>query len=97
LLYSNRDSESAAFLDELQALERQLSGFEFVPTMTGEPDFEGETRRIDEDFLRDRLGDLSGYRFMVAGPPPMADGVIGVLAAAGVPEPQIARDGFSGY
>jgi ferredoxin-NADP reductase len=97
LLYSNRDTESAAFLDELTELARRLPNLEFVPTMTGEPDFVGENRRIDEDFLRDRLGDLSRYRFMVAGPPQMADGVVGVLNEAGVPEEQVARDGFSGY
>src|SRR3954462_8826668 len=46
LIYSNRDTESAAFLHELRELEQQLSGLTFVPTMTGEPDFEGETRRV---------------------------------------------------
>lgn len=97
LLYSNRDTESTAFFDELRELERQLEGLEIVFTMTGEPDFEGENRRIDADFLRDHLGNVGEYRYMVAGPPAMADGVIGELHEAGVPEEQIARDGFAGY
>lgn len=97
LIYSNRDVESTAFMDELRELDRQLAQVEVIFTMTGEPDFEGENRRIDEDFLRDHLGDAGSYRYMVAGPPAMADGVIAVLHAAGVPEDQIARDGFAGY
>ena len=97
LIYSNRDSESTAFLDELREIDAQLDRFKLVLTMTGEPDFEGENRRVDADLLSDHLGDLSQYRFMVAGPPAMADGIIAVLHEAGVAEDRIARDGFAGY
>ena len=44
LIYSNRDRESAAFLDEL---ERAIPGLRVVLTMTDDPDWDAETRRID--------------------------------------------------
>src|SRR5947199_4222823 len=53
LVYSNRDRESAAFLDELQDLERSSPGFRLVLTMTDDPDWDGESRRIGAAFLQD--------------------------------------------
>lgn len=97
LIYSNRDTESTAFMDELRELEQRLEHTRVIFTMTGEPAFEGETRRVDQGFLRDHLDEVDRYRYMVAGPPAMADGVIAVLHETGVPEDQIARDGFAGY
>jgi ferredoxin-NADP reductase len=98
LLYSNRDRESTAFFDELQELEGAIPGLEVVFTMTGDPGWEGENRRVDAEFLRDRLGDeLTTSTYLVAGPPPMVEGVVEALQAAGVPEEQIRPDRFSGY
>jgi ferredoxin-NADP reductase len=98
LLYSNRDRESTAFVDELQELERAIPGLRVVYTMTGDPSWEGETRRIDEEFLRDHVGDeLLTSTYLVAGPPPMVEGVVEELERAGVPEAQVRPDRFSGY
>jgi ferredoxin-NADP reductase len=98
LVYSNRDRESAPFLDELQELERANPNFRLVATMTKDPDWEGETRRIDTELLRDHLEeDLTAYTYLVAGPPAMAEAVVEMLKNAGVPEEQISSDGFSGY
>ena len=49
LVYSNRDRESTAFLDELQELEQTLPGLRLVLTMTDDPGWEGETRMIDAE------------------------------------------------
>jgi len=98
LVYSNRDRESAAFLDELEELSTTSDGLRLVPTMTEDPSWRGETRRIGAELLRDHLaGDLSAYRYLVAGPPPMVDGVTSELTAAGVPEDRVQADRFSGY
>jgi ferredoxin-NADP reductase len=97
LVYSNRDQESAAFLDELQALELP-GGFRLVATMTQDPGWAGETRRIDAELLRVHLDqELGSYTYMVAGPPTMAEGTVETLKSAGIPEEQISSDGFSGY
>src|SRR6266487_429554 len=50
---------------ELQQLERELADFRLVATMTKDPEWEGETRRIDGDLLRDHLGeDLRAFSYM---------------------------------
>src|SRR5439155_24771857 len=45
LVYSNRDRDSTAFLDELTQLERENSNFHIVVTMTNEEGWYGATRR----------------------------------------------------
>jgi ferredoxin-NADP reductase len=98
LLYSNRDQESTAFFDELQELERQIDGLNVVFTMTEDPDWDGETRRIDTDFVREHgSGDLTACTYIVSGPPAMVNGVADMLEGEGVPEQQVIRSRFAGY
>src|SRR5262245_43538992 len=98
LVYSNRDRESTAFLDELQELAQRNPNIRLVLTMTDDEGWDGETRRIDAVMLRDVLeGDLNDYRYLVAGPPGMAKAVEAELKGAGIPEEQVASDSFSGY
>jgi ferredoxin-NADP reductase len=98
LVYSNRDRESAAFLDELVELERAIPNLQLVFTMTDDPSWEGESRRIDADLLQDHLGsELGALTYLIAGPPAMVEGVVETLRAAGVPEAQVRPEGFSGY
>lgn len=96
LVYSNRDRESSAFLDELEELERRIDGLRVILTMTDEPGWEGETRRLDADVLGELVG-LDGKTFLVAGPPAMANAVAESLLAAGLPEDRVLADTFSGY
>ena len=97
LVYSNRDRESAAFLDELAELGRRIEGLRVVLIMTEEAGWEGETRRIDAEVLGDVVGELETRRFLVAGPPAMAQAVVDSLLAAGLPEDRVLADKFSGY
>src|SRR5947208_974727 len=98
LVYSNRDCESAAFLDELLELERLSPDFQLVLTMTNDSAWDGESRPIDAALLRDHLGDeLQSFTYLIAGPPPMVDAMVAMLQGAGVPEEQVRPDRFSGY
>jgi ferredoxin-NADP reductase len=98
LVYSNRDRESAAFLDELLELERANPNLRLVLTMTDDPEWNGETRRIEAHLLRDHLGDeLGAFTYLVAGPPSMVEAIVGTLRGAGVPEEQVRPERFSGY
>ena len=98
LMYSNRDRESTAFFDELQERERQIEGLKVVFTMTEDPGWDGETRRIDADLVRDQLeGALGSYTYIVSGPPGMVNGVADMLEGEGVPEEQVIRSRYSGY
>jgi NAD(P)H-flavin reductase len=98
LVYSSRDRESAAFLDELLKLERENSNLELVLTMTDDPDWEGESRRIGPELLRDRLRERwQELMYLITGPPAMVDGVVETLKGAGIPEKQLLPDRFGGY
>jgi ferredoxin-NADP reductase len=98
LIYSNRDRESTPFLDELSELDQTRDAFQLVLTMTEDPSWNGETRRIGPELLRDHLSDdLSSYAYLVAGPPAMVDSIVETLHAAAVPEERISADRFSGY
>ena len=98
LVYSNRDRSSTPFLDELQELERAIPGLRLVLTMTDEEGWEGESRYVGPELLTDHLeGELGDHTYLVAGPPPMVEAVVGQLSEAGVPEEQVLPDRFSGY
>jgi ferredoxin-NADP reductase len=98
LFYSNRDRESTAFFDEVRDFEGRIPGLQVVFTMTAEPGWDGETRRIDADVLRDHLDDeLSAHTYLVAGPPDMVNGMVEVLQGADVPEEQVLAARFAGY
>jgi ferredoxin-NADP reductase len=98
LIYSNRDRESTPFLEELSELERARTNFDLVLTMTEDASWNGETRRIGPELLRDHLSDdLRSYAYLVAGPPAMVDSIVATLDAAEVPEERISADRFSGY
>jgi ferredoxin-NADP reductase len=98
LVYSNRDRASAAFLSELQELERDHENIRLVLTMTEDPDWQGEGRRIGPELLRDHLGDaLSSFTYLLAGPPAMVEAVAEQLRGEGIPEDRIRAEGFSGY
>jgi ferredoxin-NADP reductase len=98
LLFSNRNRAETAFLDELLDLEERLPDFRLVLTMTDDPDWDGERRRMDAQFFRDHVGDVIGdATFMIAGPPAMVEAMKEALAEAGVAEDRIRAERFSGY
>ena len=97
LVYSNRDRESAAFLDELEEIERRADGVRVILTMTDDPGWSGESRQLDADVLAELVGGLEGKTFLVAGPPEMAEAVADSLTGAGLPEERVLADKFSGY
>ena len=97
LVYSNRDQAGTPFLDELKGFEQQIPGFHLILTMTQDPAWSGEKRKIDAEFLREHLGDLDGFTFLIAGPPAMATAVTESLQTAGVTEGHLFTDNFTGY
>jgi ferredoxin-NADP reductase len=97
MIYSNRDRESAAFLDELRELEQELD-LRLVLTMTEDSGWDGETRKVDARFVQDYLGaDLDELTFLVAGPPAMTEAVQHALTEAGARDENVIASRFSGY
>ena len=60
--------------------------------------WDGEARMVDAQFVKDHLGDdLDRYRFLVAGPPAMVEGVQKALQEAGVQDENLITERYSGY
>jgi Na+-transporting NADH:ubiquinone oxidoreductase subunit NqrF len=58
----------------------------------------GETRLIGPELLRDHLSDdPRSYAYLVAGPAAMVDAMVEMLNMVGVPEERVCADRFSGY
>ena len=63
---STTTARAAAFLDELRELEGANPNVRLVLTMTDDPGWDGEARRIGPDLLRDHLGDdLGSFTYLI--------------------------------
>jgi NAD(P)H-flavin reductase len=66
--------------------------------MTQDPSWEGETRKVDAQFVQDYFGeDLDQHTFLVAGPPAMAEGVQRTIHEAGAQDENVIAERYSGY
>jgi|KBSMisStandDraft_5_1062788.scaffolds.fasta_scaffold14103_6 ferredoxin-NADP reductase len=101
LLYSNRRPEDAAFLGELQALERANPRFRLVATMTemagSARAWNGQTGPLDAATIRAAVTTLPNAIFYLAGPPAMVAALRHTLIEAGVDEDDIRTEEFLGY
>jgi ferredoxin-NADP reductase len=101
LAYSNRRPEDAAFLDELQQLERKNKHFRLMATMTdmgkSAREWSGERNFVDADMLQRLVGDLAAPVFYVVGPPAMVEAMQWTLDGAGVAKDRIRTEEFYGY
>lgn len=101
LLYTNRRPEDAAFLDELQSLERANDRFRLVATMTemerSSRKWNGQTGLLDADTVGAAMRALPDSVFYLAGPPAMAETLRRTLSEAGVDGDDIRAEEFFGY
>ncbi len=102
LFYSNRRPEDAAFLSDLQNLEKENPNYKFIGTMTDMPnskeEWHGETGYINKEMLVKYLGEnLEGPIYYIAGPPGMVEAMRKFLNEAGVNDDYIRTEEFSGY
>jgi ferredoxin-NADP reductase len=97
LLYSNNDKKSTAFYDELKAMEQKNNNLKVVFTMTKDPEWQGESRMIDSQFIKNYIQSPHSNIYMVSGPPIMVQASINVLKSFGVDDDNIMTDNFIGY
>ena len=101
LLYSNRRPEDAAFLAELQALERSHAPFRLTATMTqmsaSKQAWSGRAGVIDAALIERCVAELGRPVFYVVGPPAMVEAMHLTLADAGVADDAIRSEAFYGY
>jgi ferredoxin-NADP reductase len=91
MIYSNRTSDDATFVEDLEEWQAYNTNFEFITRWTAE---EGH---IDEPFLKKHIKNLAKPIFYVAGPPGMVAGTTKLLIESGVHEDNIKFEEFAGY
>jgi ferredoxin-NADP reductase len=91
LLYANRRPEDAAFLPELQSLERTNSNFRLQAIMTA------SAGRISGETVERFAGEIAHPVYYLAGPPSMVEGVTSVLRRIGVTDDDMQSEEFYGY
>jgi Na+-transporting NADH:ubiquinone oxidoreductase subunit NqrF len=105
LFYANKSTESAAFLEEFEAIHKDNPNVAFIPTMDNpSPSWHGETGRISAEMLIRHLNSIAspnrhaaGPIYYVAGPPAMITGIRSVLNNAGIDDDDVRSEEFSGY
>ena len=101
LFYSNRRPEDAAFLADLQSLERDNPKYKLVASMTelekSQQPWNGETGLISQEMLRRHLKGAMSLIYYIAGPPAMVRGLRDVLSKAGIKPGDIHCEEFAGY
>jgi len=89
LLYANRDTDSVAFKDELEAISREHQNFHITH-------FIGDNK-IDEAALQTHAAKLNNPTFYVSGPEPMVEAFETTLERIGVDKQHAKFDYFPGY
>jgi ferredoxin-NADP reductase len=101
LFYSNRRPEDTVFLQELEAIARELPGFRLVATMTrmaeSAREWQGETAHVGTALLGRHLSSVRGPVYYVCGAPTLIAGVRYELEHAGVAGDDIMIEMFGGY
>lgn len=97
LLYSNKTAEDAPFLDDLKKLEEKNPNFNFVPVMTRDSSWDGETGHIDAEMLKRYVPDVEKPIYYLSGPKNMVQAMYRMLVEAGANEDNIRAEEFSGY
>lgn len=97
LVYSNRNQSSTAFLEELQNYPLPPTTYNLILTMTDDPNWQGERRKVDAKFIKEYFPNVNANFYYVVGPPAMVDPVQRSLLEAGVDISNIKIENFTGY
>jgi ferredoxin-NADP reductase len=101
LSLSNRRPDDAAFLEELEELEKENPNYKFIGTMTNMAGsnrvWRGETGFINQEMLTKYIGDLAAPIYYIAGPPAMVAAMRQTLSGAGVNIDDVRAEEFAGY
>lgn len=101
LIYSNRRPEDAAFLQELEGIEKENTRYRLIGTMTrlqeSRQKWAGRTGLLDKRMLSERMYDLKDSICYVAGPPTMVSAIGHALSELGISEDAIRCEEFAGY
>lgn len=96
LLYSNRNSKSIAFKDELDKLHEESMGkLKVIYLVSDDPEWTGEKGKLDKEKLNRFVPDLIEREVYLCGPSPMMKSTIKMLKEFGVKRSRIHFEKFS--
>ena len=101
LFYSNKRPEDAAFLEELQILEKENKNFKLIATMTemenSKQAWRGETGFINKEMLQKYIKNLNSPIYYMSGPPAMVKAMRELAEKNGATDDNIKFEEFAGY
>jgi ferredoxin-NADP reductase len=101
LFYANRRPEDAAFLGELQDMEKANPNHKLIACMSqmehSHRDWQGETGVINTQILAKYLKGVIAPIYYITGPPTMVKAMHTMLNDAGIDEDNIRIEEFAGY
>lgn len=97
LLHFNTNQTTAPFYDTLQKFNQILKNFYFVPIMSENKNWSGETGYINQDIIQKHSQHFSEPFFLVVGPPPMIKNTLLSLKELAISESRILTEEFTGY
>ncbi|MBN1168924.1 FAD-dependent oxidoreductase [Candidatus Woesebacteria bacterium] len=96
LVYSNTKESWVIFMDELGEYAKD-DNFKFIPTMTQDDSWEGEKRRIDEEFIKEKVSSLENSLFYISGTPRFVPDMVKAVKNLGVQQRNLKFEVFTGY
>ena len=98
VIYSDNETKSMAFLDELKQMDQAHDNMKMIMSVTRDESWDGDKRYVDGSFVKEYLGDdFASQLYFVSGPPAIVEKVAASLKEAGIAEDAIKTDSFSGY
>lgn len=101
LFYSNKRPEDAAFLKELQNLEKENRNFKLIATMTkaenSKQEWQGEKGFIDAQMLKKYIRNINKPVYYMSGPPAMVKAMRELAGKIGASDDDIKFEEFTGY
>ncbi len=95
LFYSNKSTESTAYLKEIKEIAN--NNFELIMTMTNDPTWLGNTGYINEDIIIKNVDNFLEANYLIAGPPAMVKAMIELTKQIKITTNQVQSEEFSGY
>lgn len=93
-LFSNKTKEEIVFVNEFEKLQKQYK-FKMYNILTQEPNWKGESGRIDEEKIKKLVSDVKDREIYLCGPAPMMDSIVQILVHLGINKKYIHYEKFS--
>ena len=95
LWFSNSLLSTAPYFKFFENIDNPY--FEFLPVITRDDHWDGESRRIDRQFIQEHVESVTDYNWYLCGATQMVQDLKDVLSELGVPDTQVLSESFFGY